>query len=203
MIGTVKISLLFGLLLLALPAIGQQQYYEGGRPQQPVNNNNGLQDRLFYGGNLILNFGSSNTYSEFNIGISPLIGFKVFPGFSVGPRGTIIYSNVKIRNQVGLPDAQESNFTWAVGAFARYRIIPQIFAHAEYELEQVPFLFYDGSGDLVTQRVRRDNFYIGGGFYSGGRVGVEILALYNVINTTNQFYTRSPFVIRFGVVAGF
>jgi len=200
--GTAKIILFFGLLLMALPVMGQRTY-ESGRPQQPAPSNNSLQDRLFYGGNLILNFGSSNTYQEFNIGISPLIGFKIFPGFSAGPRGTIIYSNIKLRNQAGLPDAQESNITWAVGAFARYRIIPQLFAHAEYELEQVPFLFYDSSGDLVTQRVRRDNFYIGGGFYSGGRVGVEILALYNVINTTNQFYNRSPFVIRFGVVAGF
>lgn len=203
MVRIVQISLFLAFIAISSSAFGQRYDNRPAQPQQPANSG-GLSDKIFYGGNLILNFGSSNTYQEFNIGVSPLIGFKVFPGFSVGPKGTIIYSNIRLRNQgAGLPDAQESNVTWAVGAFARYRFIPQLFAHIEYELEEVPFLFYDGNGDLSTQRVRRDNFFIGGGFYSGGRVGVEILALYNVINTTNDFYNRSPFVIRFGIVAGF
>ncbi len=202
MIMSLRFALLVVLIAISLPGLAQQRDGRApARPQQPANSSNFLQDRMFYGGNLILNFGSSNTYSEFNIGISPLIGFKIFPGFSAGPRGTIIYSNVRLRNQ-GFPDAQESNITWAVGAFARYRIIPQLFAHIEYELEEVPFLFYDSTGELNTQRVRRDNFYVGGGFISGGPVGVEVVALYNVINTTGDF-TRSPFVIRFGIVAGF
>ena len=160
-----------------------------------------FKQRLWYGGGFILGFSGSNQISQFSIGVSPMVGYKIFEPFSVGPKASIQYSVIKA------PDYSSANggsqtvhpVTWSVGVFSRYKIIPAIFAHIEFELEDEAEVFYANTGDLVVNRRQLNNFYIGAGYNSndGGLIGFEIVLLYNVLEPEDSL--ELPIDLRFGI----
>lgn len=156
--------------------------------------------QLWYGGNIGLGFSSTSFQSLFQIGISPMVGYKITPQFSIGPRVSIFYSHY--RYNFGGGDVQTANpITWTAGAFARYKIFRTIFAHAEYEFENSPVFAQGSNGDLQVLREQRTNTYLGAGYNSGERFGYEILVLYNLSLAENSI--ESPFDIRFGFTYNF
>lgn len=156
--------------------------------------------RLWYGGNLILGYSGGNFESLFQVGISPMVGYKVFEGLSIGPRASIIYSAYRL--DLGTEVDKSNTVSWAVGVFARYKIIRSIFVHTEAELEDTPIYLFNGS-TLEVFRRQRNNFYVGGGYNSsqGGGFGYEIMLLYNLNQPDND--VESPFDIRVGFTYNF
>lgn len=154
---------------------------------------------LWYGGNVGLGFSSNTFQSLFQIGVSPMVGYKFFEQLSVGPRVSLFYSHYRLN--FGGGDVQTASpLTWTAGVFARYKLFRTIFAHAEYEFENSP-VFDFSTGDLEVLRLQRTNTYIGAGYNSGERFGYEIMVLYNLSLAENSI--ESPFDIRFGFTYNF
>ncbi len=135
--------------------------------------------RFWYGGGLGLNFGSGiNRFgqqtSQFNFSISPMVGYKVTPEFSIGPRVELSYFHLRTGN--GSNVAKANFFNYGIGAFTRYKLFQQFFAHAEYQIESSKL-------DGVNRR-SVNNFFLGGGYTSGGQIGYEVSILWNLLEDT-------------------
>jgi len=136
--------------------------------------------RLWYGGGVGLGFNGGAGQSQFQFSISPMVGYKITPNFSIGPRAELEYA--QLRRQVGgQTTADKFNFwNFGIGGFARHKILQQFFVHAEYQIESRTVAF-EANGDPI--RGGRDNFYIGGGYSSGaGLFGYEISILWNIFD---------------------
>ena len=137
--------------------------------------------RFWYGGGIGLNFGSGvNRFgqqtSQFNFSISPMVGFKITPEFSIGPRVELTYFHLRTGDG---NNVQKANFfNYGIGAFTRYKLFQQFFAHAEYQIESSKL---DGINRRST-----NNFFIGGGYTSGGQLGYEVSILWNLIEEENS-----------------
>lgn len=138
--------------------------------------------RFWYGGGLGLGFSGGNINSRFDVSLSPMVGYKITPEFSVGPRIEVSYTHY--RERFSPNDVFKANLiSYGVGVFGRYKLFNQFFGHAEYQIEsrQDPINF---NGDKI--RTRFDNFYLGIGYTSGGLVGYEISLLYNLTEEDNR-----------------
>ncbi len=110
--------------------------------------------RLYFGGYLGASFGRVTSIS-----VAPLVGYKLTEKFSVGTQISYEYFNDRHY------DFDSSNYGFSV--FTRYRIVPQLYAHVEYEMmnyelysafgksdrEWVPFLFVGGG---FSQQISRN-----------------------------------------------
>lgn len=158
-----------------------------------------IQHRLWYGGGFNLNFSGANGVSAFNLGISPMVGYKAFPNndnFSVGPRAALQYTYLKLQsgNQVYVSQP----LSYSLGVFARYKILPIIFAHTEFEYESQAFATGNigPNNNLIVEREARNNAYIGLGYNSGSLIAYEVYILYNMLEDRNS--QNLPFDIRVG-----
>lgn len=137
-------------------------------------------DKIRFGGSFGGQFGSFT-----NINISPLVGYNISDGTTVG--GGVSYIYTKVFN---------SSFSYFGGrGFVMRRVFPNIFAQAEYEFLSVP-----------TSR-QGERKWVGlpmiGGSYSqpiSGRFALNFTALYNLNFTGNPNAAflpyNSPWVIR-------
>ncbi|HHB78373.1 MAG TPA: hypothetical protein ENK85_03985 [Saprospiraceae bacterium] len=163
-------------------------------------------EQVWYGGNVQLGFSGGNTYSQFIIGLTPMMGFKIKDTpFSVGPRIGYTYVSLKglgsdgQNHRVSLP-------SYTTSAFTRLKFLQQFFLHAEYELEWKKQAFIDSrsllvvdrDGSVLTDKVQRDNLYVGAGYNSGG---YEIMVLYNFNVPENSL--EQPFSFRGGFTWNF
>lgn len=153
-------------------------------------------DNLWYGGGLQLGFNANTFESFFVIGLSPMVGYKIHPNISFGPRVSVNYNNYRVRN-TGNQDFSSGYVTWSAGVFGRARIINPIFIHAEYSLEN------DVIGFLDSEPVRRTRSvpYLGAGYsqQNFGGASSEFLVLFRLISTESQLVVESPFVVRAGI----
>lgn len=194
-----KIMTLVGFALLLFQTVLTAQVRVETVEEKPQAENS-FASHLWYGGNVGLGFSGTSYQSLFQIGVSPMVGYKITPQFSIGPRVSFTYSHY--RYNFGGGDVQTANpVTWSAGAFARYKVFRTIFAHAEYEFENSPIFSLSNNGDLEVLRDQRTNTYIGAGYNSGERFGYEILVLYNFSLPENT--VESPFDIRFGFTFNF
>lgn len=203
-------NLRFGLLLImglffvqasALAQTGADQYFD---------ESSDIRHRLWYGGGFNLGFSQQNAFSAFNIGISPMVGYKILDGWSVGPRVSFQYTHI---SGIGTDSRQHRVplFSYTASVFTRAKLFSWLFAHFEYEYENSELITVSGSGlliydaaqaQVVTVRRVRDNAYVGLGYtQSGGLWGYEVSLLYNVLlaDQPPQFRAESPFSIRFGL----
>ena len=130
--------------------------------------------RFWYGGGVGLGFSGGNVQSQFNFSVSPMVGYKVTPEFSIGPRVELTYSHIRVGS--GNNVDKFNFFDYGIGAFSRYKLFTQFFAHAEYQIESRKFT--DGTRDS------RNNFFLGGGYTSGGQIGYEVSILWNFLEDT-------------------
>ena len=75
----------------------------------------GLGHKLWYGGGFNLGFSGNSFQSLFQIGISPMVGYKITEEFSVGPRASVQYNYFRVND--GGQVLRASPITWAAGAF--------------------------------------------------------------------------------------
>ncbi len=170
------------LFLIALFFIGLSFNAEAQRRDQDREVDNYFDEsgvgafRFWYGGGLGLGFSGGTFSNQFNLSISPMVGYKITPEFSVGPRGELSYTH--FRTNDGRGGVEKYNFfNYGIGAFSRYKLFQQFFIHAEYQVENRQLL--NQFGDKF--RDTRNNFYIGAGYTSGGLVGYEISLLWNLL----------------------
>lgn len=165
--------------------------------------------RLWYGGGFNLGFVGGNNNSRFDLGISPMVGFKVTEAFSVGPRVGIQYSYIRGIGTDGVRHKVEP-ISYSVGMFGRYKAFTNFFAHAEYGVESEQQIFgtnsgllaIDTNGDVITARRNVNNFFAGLGYTSGDIIAYEISLLYNFIEDAED-PTAFPWDIRFGLTYNF
>lgn len=166
-------------------------YYNRNKPSRLANRSS---SNLWYGGGLQLGFSSTNFQSFFNVGISPMVGYKVTNNLSFGPRVALAYNSFKRRNT---NDDFSSNYlTWAVGVFGRMRVFNEFFIHTEYSLES------DIIGFVGNEPVRRNRSvpYLGAGYspFNPGGGSSEFVVLFRLASSS-QIIREAPYVFRAGI----
>ena len=133
--------------------------------------------RFWYGGGIGLGFNGGNFQSQFQFALSPMVGYKLTPNLSVGPRIALEYNHIRLAT--GANSSEKYNlFDFGAGLFARYKIFNPFFLHTEFQRESNANPI--GGGESV--RRSRDNFFVGGGYSSGGGlIGYEISILWNLM----------------------
>jgi len=162
---------------------------------------------LWYGGGFNLGFSGGNESSSFNLGITPMVGYKIINELSVGPVVGIQYNYLK---GIGGRDFQVHTgnaLSWSAGVFARYKFLKTLFLHTEYGIENNEYFLVDRNGflaqdpqtlELQTVREQFNNFYGGIGYNSGGDlIAFEMYVVYNFIDRLDD-PNYNPFRIRFG-----
>ena len=155
---------------------------------------------LWYGGSAGLGYQSYQSQSTFLLALYPMVGYKLTEAFSVGPRIGIAYQYIK---SIGA-DGRTYNFhplEISGALFGRAKVYRAFFAHLEYEVAQEKNPVRDFNGIPFLLKQTENNFYIGGGYNSGGRVASEIYILYNVLEEASSL--EIPWVFRFGITVGF
>ncbi len=150
---------------------------------------------LWFGTGAQLGFTGGGGTSFFQIGLSPIVGYKVNNFLSVGPRGSFSFNRYK--EDFGNGEFKRSFVTWSAGVFTRAKVIFPFFVHAEYSLVN-DVLNFDQNGDPI-RRTRAIPF-LGGGISQGGGdggVGYEILLLFR-LSQADQIGDQ-PFEFRTGL----
>lgn len=193
-----QLSKIFILSMILVFAFQQDAFAQKRRKKKKSKKDNTetFAQQLWYGGSFNLGF-SSNTYSNvFQLGLSPMVGYKITPKFSAGPRVSVNYTNYR-EQTFGGQVLSKGFANYGIGAFSRFKIIPIIFAHVEYERENYGLIYLDNTNNLAVQRQSRNNTFLGLGYTQGySELSYEILLLYNLTLPDNVL--ESPFVIRVG-----
>ncbi|RMF30670.1 MAG: hypothetical protein D6765_02875 [Bacteroidetes bacterium] len=208
-------SLLTTLLVTALTpdldAQSRRKKKKSSRVDEYFDESGNFASHLWYGGGFNLGFSGTGESNTFFVGISPMVGYKLFDGnLSIGPRIALDYLLVKGR-ATDLRIHKVNSLNFSIGAFARYKFIPALFAHVEVEnqsLNRIPIdfrglLIYDPATDSIEKsRELRQNFYLGLGYTSStGLWGYEILFLYNLNQPEDEI--DLPINFRFGITYNF
>ena len=174
------------LILLTLGLILSQSLAYAQRDINP-DEEPPLKDRLYFGGNLGLQFGTVTL-----IDISPLAGVMITPKFSSGIGATYQYYDDN-RFQGSAGSSYGGRF------FTRYNVLPNIFAYSEFE--SINWNAYNFFNDRF-QRTWTDAFFIGAGYFTpfGPRGGANFTFLYNLMHDNRNSYYNEPYVIRVGFV---
>ena len=155
-------------------------------------------DRLWYGAGGILNFqGISGAANRFQIGLSPMVGFKVTEHLSFGPRLEVNYVSTRISQSEKL-----NSVSVGAGLFSRLKLFQIIFLHAEYDFVWDDQFFRNPStGEIFSERVREAQLPLGIGYNNGyGGLGYEISLMYDVLNKDEG---SIPIVYRAGLTYRF
>ena len=173
---------LFFFLTGAISAYAQREIYPEDKPP--------LKDRMYYGGNFSLQFGSLTF-----IDISPLAGVMITEKFSTGLGATYQYLNFKYANS--------SSSVYGGRIFGRYNITQNFFGHTEVESLNTAYIVPGATPD--QDRLTRDwvtGVFVGGGYFTpfGNRGGANITVLYNLNYDNRRSPYNEPYVIRVGFV---
>ena len=173
------------LLFVSKISFGQeynQNYGENTKPKKT------FASHLFFGGGLGLQFGSITL-----IEISPIVGYKITPKFSIGLSPTYKYYSY---NYTGYGKVNTNVFGGSI--FSRYFIFENIFAHVEYET----LAYNTKEPNQPTYMQQYNSFFVGGGYNQriGGNSAMFILVLWNLNDT--QYSPYSNPVIRVGFSVG-
>lgn len=158
---------------------------------------NPKQSKWYYGGSIGFNFWNDYFY----LSVQPLIGYKVTPQFSVG--GRLGYSYIS-DDRSSFGNVKSHNYGASV--FTRYRIIPKIYAHAEFvyaSTERHTFNFLQQQ--FNSERVWVPYFLLGGGYSQqiSPNVWGYVEVLFDVIQDENSIYGNWDPLVSVGVGVGF
>ena len=144
-------------------------------------------------------FAGNAQVSQFVIGASPALGYRVNDRLAVGPGITYSYSNNSVDyggNSAG-QTLKSNNF--GVKAFAQFRVYEQFFAHGEYEVTRAKVLEYDSNNNPTGRSLSRsiESPLVGAGYRQqfSDRAAADILILYNFNDSFESLYPNP--VIRF------
>jgi hypothetical protein len=145
-------------------------------------------DRVYYGGSVILSFGDVT-----RIGIYPMIAYKLTPKLSLGVE--VGYEHLKF------DDFDQSANNYGASVFTRYRIVPRLYAHAEYQMVN-----YEIFTSATTSERDWVPFLLLGGGYSqpmGKNAWAYVEVLFDVLNDDGSPYDDGEPFISVGVGVGF
>lgn len=159
-------------------------------------------DKLVYGGSFGLQFGSLTL-----IDLSPVIGYRVTEKFETGVGFTYKYYKYKdywYDYTTGQSFDLKSNITGG-SVYARYHILENVFAHAEFEQLRYRYTNYYSSGaGIEKDKLVADisSVLIGGGYRQ--RISQNsyfyIMGLWNLTEDAMSPYNNP--VLRMGVILG-
>jgi hypothetical protein len=138
--------------------------------------------KLYYGGSFGLDF--SNGWL---IEVSPLVGYKVGNGISVGANASFRYLSATLMSKYGQL-YNSKNFTGSVAVFGRKKLDAHIFVQAEagmalYDVPMYdgPFVRLDAENRATAEHKWEPALPIGLGFTSGDCTSFNMIALYDVL----------------------
>jgi hypothetical protein len=154
------------------------------------------ENRWYYGGNIGFSFWNNYFY----LGVYPMVGYKVTPQLSLGAK--IGYAYISDNRYDPLPAINTSNYGASV--FSRYRIIPQLYVHAEFAYWSYENAYLQNNS-VVTERNWVPFLLLGGGVSQNVGPNVWLFAevLFDVINDNNSPYESGHAFVSFGVGVGF
>ncbi len=202
------LGILFTMMFAAISNMSFAQSKAKKETDKYFDESGGFKHRLWYGGGFNLGFSGNNSYSQFNVGVTPMVGYKVLPFLSFGPRVGFDYTYIKGETFDGSALIRRSSnlTTYSMGVFGRAKFLRYFLIHSELNyqsiesafIDQLGYLAYDAQNDkILTQREGRENYLLGGGYNSGdGLIGYEILFLYNFSIPTSS--PQLPWDLRFG-----
>lgn len=172
------------MLLLATPSFSQDfddLYSDENQEKDSLS----LSDRVYFGGDISLSFGSSFYFST-----APEVGYKFFPRLHGGIAGYYMY------NASALYDYSVSVFGGRV--YARPFLFRKLFLQVEYEMLNTPR--WDNTYGFTDHRIWVPGFLGGIGYMekSSGRLGFYVSIHYNFIITDDTPYNNP--VIRTGFI---
>lgn len=147
-----------------------------------------LRDRLYFGGNVGLYFGTISSVS-----VEPFVGYKVDQQgkFSVGTGISYWYYKDSYY------DIETNSYGYRI--FSRYRVLQPVFLHAEWAQQNYEFYYING----LTTREWVPMLLLGGGYVSGGEgASFMVQVLWDVLQDPRSPYGGSP-IISVGVGFGF
>ena len=176
--------LLFLLVVaISFPIIGLAQFETEPTPQAPPKapaDKPAFKDRIFVGGGLGAQFGTLTA-----IEVSPLVGFQLSDRAQAGVSFTYRYYEDK---NFGF-----STNTYGGGAFGRYFLFENVFAHAEYEA-------LNGEWNTLGNRYFIHSLFLGGGYMQ--RIGnsfAGIMVLWNINDSAYNPYVNPVIRATFGI----
>jgi hypothetical protein len=146
--------------------------------------------KLYYGGYVNLSIGNYTV-----IGATPMVGYKLTPKFSVG--GQLSYEYVKDKRY----DTDYETSNYGLSVFSRYRIVPQLYLHAEFSEMNYKLYSFNGS----SSRKWVPLLWLGGGYSQPITKNTWFTAqvLFDVINDENSPYKDWEPYFSVGVGVGF
>ncbi len=184
-----KYLILLVLSLIASVAVCQEREQQPTRQSPLVRDKPKFKDRLFFGGNIGLSFGSL-TY----INVAPTIGYKITEKFGMGLGPTYTYYNDR-----RFVNYRYETHIYGGRTFAQYQALESVLLYSEFEVVniEVPDL-------LFTKLIRKNipSLFVGGGYTQrmGSNSAVTLMLLYNVMESDYRIY-ENP-VIRLGFNIG-
>jgi len=157
------------------------------------------ESKWYYGGNIGFSFWNDYFY----LGVYPLVGYKVTPKLSLGAK--VGYAYISDDRYEPFPALNTSNYGGSL--FSRYRIIPQLYAHAEFAYWSYENIssFNTLENTYNTERFWVPYLLLGGGFSQqlGPNTWAFVEVLFDVINDENSPYEEWDPFVSFGVGVGF
>lgn len=159
-----------------------------------------FKDNLWYGGFFGVGLGSSNTSSVFSFNLSPMVGYKIVPFFSMGPRVGVNYTYLKIRGV-----SVFNLFDTEVALFGRIHVFRGFFLQGEIGTRSDQYVETDGFNFFKVRRNRPLTAIGIGHNFGGGRggLGQEIAILYDFYIGSDINTFENPWQYRFAFTYGF
>ncbi|MEN8192766.1 MAG: hypothetical protein ABFS12_08100 [Bacteroidota bacterium] len=186
-----KNIILFLLISFSLNIAQQTDTSKTKQSQPPSMHESQKESKVYFGGGIGFNF----LGDYFRISIEPMVGYKVTPKLSAGVK--LMYEYV---DDSRYRTAVTSN-NYGGSVFTRYRVIPSLFAHAEFA-----YYSYKHRTELIEGDRNWVPFLLLGGGYShriGGNTWLYAMALWDVIQDENSPYKAGEPWISVGVSVGF
>ncbi len=194
-----KILLFISLLgLFAINAFAQEADTTVAPPPQPApqaqpqpaKKSQPAASKVYYGGTVGFSFGD-----YFRISVTPWVGYKLTPKFSIG--GKIGYEYIEDKRY----EQKLTSHNYGGSVFTRYQLHPRIYAHGEFAYISYKYQ----TANLESEREWVPFVLLGGGLIQplGGRSALIIEVLVDVLQDDNSPYDDwNPFV-SIGVGVGF
>lgn len=153
------------------------------------------ESKVYYGGAVGFNFWGD----YFRISVEPMVGYKVTPKLSAGVK--LMYEHID--DSRSTVDLLYNNYGGSI--FSRYRIIPQLYAHAEFAYYNYSYKYKSGSLESETFSNWVPFLLLGGGYSQqvGQNTWLFAQALWDVIQDDNSPYKSGDPWISVGVSVGF
>ena len=185
-----KITLLILFLGFVFTSLHAQDTTQVPQPPKPQKQKQPIGKRLYFGGNAFFSVGS---YTR--IGVEPLVGYKLTPKLSSGIKISYEY----VRDNRYTTTYETTNYGGSL--FARYRIIPPLYFHADYTM--INYDLYDSAGE--SRRTWVPFFFVGGGYSQrlGSNAWMNFQVLFDVLQNKNSPYRSWEPFFSVGVGLGF